>query len=422
MRLADHVELFSLGGIPMVGNLETGGVIGLTGAGETLCRKMSERDVAADEAPAECAPLVEHLRRGGYLASPECSTTQRERVRSAYLHVTQRCNLRCKFCYSEGDDRNLLPDPSVEHLARAIGMLASLGAERLVISGGEPFLRDDLPDIARVAATAGIEEIVVLTNGLLVSEKNVTPLVGIVSCIGVAFDGCSQGADAHLRGEQNFDRLVAATKAIRAAGIAARVLPTIHGRNLEDMDRYRDVARKLGASVGFSMLTAPLSELGEFAIGDDRLADLGRTAADDGLDYGDDLPGEGSLGVRMSCACPAARACVRSASPRTERSTPATCCTTVASPWAMPFPTMPRRSWAVRSRASLPSSTPGSSNAVTPAAGARCAAEGAARGRSCPRAASPDATRTARSQARTTTVLASACGSDSPEGGDSHAV
>lgn len=45
MRLADHVELFSLGGIPMVGNLETGGVIGLTGAGETLCRKMSEHDV-----------------------------------------------------------------------------------------------------------------------------------------------------------------------------------------------------------------------------------------------------------------------------------------------------------------------------------------------------------------------------------------
>jgi len=53
MRLADHVELFSLGGIPMVGNLETGGVIGLTGAGEALCRKMSEHDVAADGVTAE---------------------------------------------------------------------------------------------------------------------------------------------------------------------------------------------------------------------------------------------------------------------------------------------------------------------------------------------------------------------------------
>lgn len=301
MRLADHVELFSLGGIPMVGNLETGGVIGLTGAGETLCRKMSEHDVAADGIPAECESLVEHLRRGGYLASSECSTTRRERVRSAYLHVTQRCNLRCKFCYSEGDDRNLLPDPSAEHLDRAIGVLASLGAERLVISGGEPFLRGDLPDIARAAATAGIVEIVVLTNGLLVSEKNVAPLADVVSYIGVAFDGCSQDADAHLRGEQNFDRLAAAVKTIRRARIAARVLPTIHGRNLQDMDRYRDVARKLDASVGFSMLTAPLSELGEFAINDDQLADLGRTAADDGLDYGDDLPGGGSLGVRRSC-------------------------------------------------------------------------------------------------------------------------
>lgn len=200
MRLADHVELFSLGGIPMAGNLETGGVIGLTRAGETLCRKMSERDVTTREVPAECESLVEHLQCGGYLASSERPSTGRGHVRSAYLHVTQRCNLRCKFCYSEGDDRNLLPDPSAESLARAIGLLASLGTKRLVISGGEPFLRDDLPDIARSASMAGIEEIVVLTNGLLVSEKNVASLAGIVSCVGVAFDGCSNNATAHLRG------------------------------------------------------------------------------------------------------------------------------------------------------------------------------------------------------------------------------
>ncbi|WP_417802944.1 radical SAM protein [Thermophilibacter provencensis] len=301
MRLADHVELFSLGGIPMAGNLETGGVIGLTRAGEALCRKMSERDVTTREVPAECESLVEHLQRGGYLASSERPSTGRGHVRSAYLHVTQRCNLRCKFCYSEGDDRNLLPDPSAESLARAIGLLASLGTKRLVISGGEPFLRDDLPDIARAASMADIEEIVVLTNGLLVSEKNVASLAGVVSCVGVAFDGCSNDAVAHLRGGQNFDQLVSAVKTIRTAGIAARVLPTIHGRNLGDMGRYRDVARKLGASVGFSMLTAPLSKLGEFAIDDGQLADLGRAAADDGLDYGDDLHGGGSLGVRRSC-------------------------------------------------------------------------------------------------------------------------
>ena len=301
MRLAAHAELFSLGGIPLVGNLSTGGVIGLTAAGEALCRELAVREVGAGEVPAECAVLVERLRHGGYLLPGGPLAPGRTRVRSAYLHVTQRCNLRCRFCYSEGDDRNLLPDPPAESLARAIGLLASLGVARLVISGGEPFLRDDLPGIAGAASSAGIGEVIVLTNGLLVTEKNVEPLAGTVSCIGVAFDGCSQDSVAHLRGRQSFERLASAVKTIRAAGIAARVLPTIHGRNLDDMDGYRDVARRLGASVGFSLLTASSEELGDYAIGDARLAELGRAAADTGLDYGDDLPGGGTLGVRRSC-------------------------------------------------------------------------------------------------------------------------
>lgn len=301
MRLAAHTELFSLGGVPLVGNYDTGGVIGLTPAGETLCQAMAGRDVGPADVPAGCEALVEHLRRGGYLDARGRAAPARACVGSAYLHVTQRCDLRCRFCYSDGDDRNLLPDPTLESLRRAIGLLASLGVERIVVSGGEPFLREDLPEVARAAVSAGIGEVVVLTNGLHVTEASVAPLVGAVSRIGVAFDGCSPDAASHLRSGQRFERLAAAVGAIRAAGIEARVIATLHGRNVADVGRYRDVARELGAGVGFSLLTAPPEDLGDLAIDDGRLSELGRSAADDGLDCGDDLPGGGTLGVRRSC-------------------------------------------------------------------------------------------------------------------------
>ena len=141
LRLHNKTVIFSVTGLAMVGNYLTGGIIGLTGEGTLLCQKMACGGVAPSDVPASCVELVEHLRQGGYLATADGTPPSGVRVSSAYLHVTQRCDLSCRFCYSDGTARNAQPDPSLADLARAIGLLAQLGVSRLVISGGEPFLR-----------------------------------------------------------------------------------------------------------------------------------------------------------------------------------------------------------------------------------------------------------------------------------------
>lgn len=299
MRLGGQTKLFHLGGVPLVGNLETGGIVGLTKEGELLCRAMAERDVPEGEVPLGCVELVEHLRASGYLGEPgsgPATTT----LRSAYLHVTQRCNLHCRFCYSEDDGRNALPDPSTEDLKTAIELLATMGARRLIISGGEPLLRADLPDLARFAREAGFGEIVVLTNGLLVTRESVLPLRDAVDCLGIAFDGCGPDDVAYLRGSQRFGRLVDAVRTSLDAGIAVRIMPTLHAGNLGDLDRYAELARSLGASLGFSLLTAPLSELGDLALGEKDLAALGRRAACGGVGIEDPLA-TGGIAARRAC-------------------------------------------------------------------------------------------------------------------------
>ena len=268
MKLAASTVLLSLGGVPMVGNTATGGIIGLTPEGARLCRNLAEREVPVGAVPEGCHDLVEHLRSGGYL---EESPSPRPRVSTAYLHVTQRCNLSCRFCYSEDTTRNRLDDPSIEELFHAIDLLTELGCSRLTISGGEPLLRDDLPEVAAHAKRGGMSRITVLTNGLLVSEKNVGALAEHVTRIAVAFDGASSDDPVFLRGSQRFDQLVSAVQTIKDAGIEACVLPTLHAGNLADMPRYR------------------------------QLRELGRTAATEGLpgtDPADDAP---PLSARNSC-------------------------------------------------------------------------------------------------------------------------
>jgi molybdenum cofactor biosynthesis enzyme MoaA len=66
------------------------------------------------------------------------------------LHVTHRCNYRCKMC---GQHRRLADHPkelSLEEMRLVARRVAAIGARHLVITGGEPFLRRDLPAIIAV--------------------------------------------------------------------------------------------------------------------------------------------------------------------------------------------------------------------------------------------------------------------------------
>ena len=302
LRLHNKTVIFSVTGLAMVGNYLTGGIIGLTGEGTLLCQKMACGGVAPSDVPASCVELVEHLRQGGYLATADGTPPSGVRVSSAYLHVTQRCDLSCRFCYSDGTARNAQPDPSLADLARAIGLLAQLGVSRLVISGGEPFLRQDLPDIARTAREWGVANVSVLTNGLHVTPERLEPLAGSVDAVAVAFDGCSTDAPAHLRGQQRFDRLVRAVKDIAAVGIQPCILPTLHGGNLADIPRYRQLAAGLGAQLRFSLLTAPTRELGKLALTPLQQRELAMRSLGEHLGLQADVIGTGvGLSARMSC-------------------------------------------------------------------------------------------------------------------------
>ncbi|MBS5500247.1 MAG: radical SAM protein [Collinsella stercoris] len=230
MRLGSHIVRFDLRGIPVVGNTITGTLVGLTPEGAALCDAMLERDVAGEDIPVECEELVSYLTVHGFEEGAGASETYC--LSSAYLHVSNTCNLSCVGCYSADCNRNRAADSSLENLCHAITVLAQLGVTRLVVSGGEPFLRRDLPDIVRNAREQGMENIAVLTNGTRCSEKVLARLAGNVDVISVSFDGANPESAAFIRGEQLFDTLVDAVKRIQAAGIHAHMLPTLHARNI----------------------------------------------------------------------------------------------------------------------------------------------------------------------------------------------
>lgn len=198
----------------------------------------------------------------------------RARLASAYLHVSNTCNLSCVGCYSADCNRNRSVDPSLGDLRHAVDVLANLGATRLVISGGEPFLRKDLPDITRYARERGMANITVLTNGTHCSDEALAKLAGSVDVVSVSFDGASKESPSYIRGGQLFEVLADAVKRIQEAGIHAHMLPTLHARNIQDVPAYVGLSKQLRCTVGFSLLSGTRTDLGDLMPGDSCLAEL----------------------------------------------------------------------------------------------------------------------------------------------------
>jgi GTP 3',8-cyclase len=96
------------------------------------------------------------------------------RMGSLRLSVTDRCNMRCRYCMPEEEYR-WLPRTSIltfEELARLTAVFAGLGAGKVRLTGGEPLLRHDLPDlVAKLAQVEGVRDLALTTNGILLGGR-----------------------------------------------------------------------------------------------------------------------------------------------------------------------------------------------------------------------------------------------------------
>jgi cyclic pyranopterin phosphate synthase len=95
-------------------------------------------------------------------------------ARSLRVSVTDRCNLRCQYCMPEAH-YTWLPRPDilrVDELDRLTRAFTAVGVDRVRLTGGEPLLRRDLPDLVeRLAQNPHIRDLAMTTNGVLLADQ-----------------------------------------------------------------------------------------------------------------------------------------------------------------------------------------------------------------------------------------------------------
>ena len=113
---------------------------------------------------------------------------------SVDLQLLGACNLECPFCFGPRHEIKAMPTRETKRLLRVI---TQQGAERVVLTGGEPTLIRDLPSILRYAKALGLATIV-SSNGLLV-KKRMDQIMPHIDWLGLPLDGDSCEVNQFLR-------------------------------------------------------------------------------------------------------------------------------------------------------------------------------------------------------------------------------
>jgi cyclic pyranopterin phosphate synthase len=92
---------------------------------------------------------------------------------SLRVSVTDRCNMRCRYCMPE-DEYVWLPRASIlrfEEIDRLVGIFSRLGVSKILLTGGEPLLRQDLSALVRlISRRPAIQDLALTTNGILLGR------------------------------------------------------------------------------------------------------------------------------------------------------------------------------------------------------------------------------------------------------------
>ena len=303
MHFSENIVQFEFAGTTMIGNLDNGYSIGLSNSGKTICQRLFRENVQAEELNILDRELFQHLLKGSFF-SKETTGMQLE---SAYIHVTQRCNLSCIGCYSHADKRNESKEPSTEDIYRVISELADAGVNTLIVSGGEPFLRDDLHKILRYAKYAKkINSITVATNGCFINETTISRLQPYVDCVSVSFDGASDDSIPYIRKTQLFNRLVRAVEILKNLSIPVQITPTLHSKNHDEMGHYVQLAARLGATLNYSIFSCSPKTRNIRALipSEEDLKKIGRMIFEQGMHSrvsASNLPASLNLTVKNGC-------------------------------------------------------------------------------------------------------------------------
>ncbi|HEX5385470.1 MAG TPA: GTP 3',8-cyclase MoaA [Gemmatimonadales bacterium] len=172
------------------------------------------------------------------------------------MSVTDRCNMRCRYCMPE-EHYVWLPRASIltfEETARLVRVFTDLGVSKVRLTGGEPLLRHDLPALVRqLAGNSAVRDLALTTNGVLLAREAARLRAAGLGRVTVSLDTLRPERMLEFARSARHADILEGIRVARAAGFERIKLNTvvIRGYNDDELPDLIEFAREHEAEARF---------------------------------------------------------------------------------------------------------------------------------------------------------------------------
>lgn len=164
------------------------------------------------------------------------------RFRYLRLSLTDVCNFRCNYCLPDGyqcDEPRQFLTP--DEIKRLVATFARLGTTKIRLTGGEPSLRKDLPEIIHICKhTPGIEQVAVTTNGYKLTSQIKDWVDAGLAALNVSIDSLDPRMFHTITGHDKFDEVMRGIEMAQALGLGTIKVNAVLMRqfNAQEFQQY----------------------------------------------------------------------------------------------------------------------------------------------------------------------------------------
>lgn len=166
-------------------------------------------------------------------------------VTNLFLHITTRCNLRCRHCYINPDQHGK-NDLTIDEIHSCLKIFSRKNRfANVIFLGGEPTIHPELPEAVRLAREMGFRSITIDTNGSLFHGflDRITPEE--VDFLSFSLDGPTPEMNDPIRGKGVFQTCILAIEKARNKGFATSLIYTVSRANIEGLPEMLPILQEL---------------------------------------------------------------------------------------------------------------------------------------------------------------------------------
>ena len=176
-------------------------------------------------------------------------------VKKLRVSLTDRCNFRCVYCMPE--EAEFMPRPellTVDEIERAVRVMASMGVDKVRLTGGEPLMRPEVVEITRrVKDIPGIRTVSLTTNGYMLPHRAGALKEAGLDSVNISLDSLDRERFRVLTRRDYLGHVLAGIEAADAAGLRPLKINCVVMRGVNDREvpAFLEWARKTPYEVRF---------------------------------------------------------------------------------------------------------------------------------------------------------------------------